>query len=125
MKQTVRLTESEFRAMIQETINEALQDEGLWNKLKTGAKTFVSNTNKGDGITGRFQNAKKNYRLQGEYENMQGLIKQLSQFIDAGEIDPNTTIAQLVGGKYNSNKFGRMTGKMNNRMSQMRRNGLN
>ena len=56
---------------------------------------------------------------------MQNLIKQLSQFIDAGQIDPNTTIAQLVGGKYNNNKFGRMTGKMNNRMSQMRNNGLN
>ena len=125
MKQTVRLTESELRAMVQETINEALQDEGIWRNLKTGAKTFLSNTNNGDGIKGRFQNARKNYKLQGEYDNLQGLIKQLSQFIDAGEIDPNMTIAQLVGGKYNNNKFGKMTGKMNNRMSQMRRNGLN
>lgn len=125
MRKTVRLTESEFRAMVEQTVNEALQDEGLWNNIKTGAKTFVSNTNKGDGIKGRFQNAKKNYKLQGEYDNMQNLIKQLSQFIDAGQIDPNTTIAQLVGGKYNNNKFGRMTGKMNNRMSQMRNNGLN
>lgn len=125
MRKTVRLTESEFRAMVEQTVNEALQDEGFWNNIKTGAKTFVSNTNKGDGIKGRFQNAKKNYKLQGEYDNMQGLIKQLSQFIDAGQIDPNTTIAQLVGGKYNNNKFGRMTGKMNNRMSQMRNNGLN
>ncbi len=125
MRKTVRLTESEFRTMVEQTVNEALQDEGLWNNIKTGAKTFVSNTNKGDGIKGRFQNAKKNYKLQGEYDNMQNLIKQLSQFIDAGQIDPNTTIAQLVGGKYNNNKFGRMTGKMNNRMSQMRNNGLN
>ena len=38
MKQTVRLTESEFRAMVQETINEALQDEGLWSNFKAGAK---------------------------------------------------------------------------------------
>lgn len=125
MKQTVRLTESEFRTMVQETINEALQDEGTWRNLKTGVKTFLSDTNKGAGIKGRFQNATKNYKLQDEYDNLQGLIKQLSQFIDAGEIDPNMTIAQLVGGKYNSNKFGKMTGKMNNRMSQMRRNGLN
>lgn len=125
MKKTVRLTESEFRAMVEQTVNEALQDEGTWNNIKTGAKTFVSNTNKGGGIKGRFQNAIKNYKLQDEYDNMQGLIKQLSQFIDAGQIDPNTTIAQLVGGKYNNNKFGRMTGKMNNRMSQMRNNGLN
>ena len=54
---------------------------------------------------------------------MQGLIKQLSQFIDAGEIDPNTTIAQLVGGKYNSNKFGRMSGMIGNRQSQISRRG--
>lgn len=38
MKQTVRLTESEFRSMVQEVINEALQDEGLWNNIKAGAK---------------------------------------------------------------------------------------
>ena len=39
MKKTVRLTESEFRNMVEETINEALQDEGLWSDLKAGAKT--------------------------------------------------------------------------------------
>lgn len=38
MKKTVRLTESEFRAMVEETVNEALQDEGLWSNLKAGAK---------------------------------------------------------------------------------------
>lgn len=124
MKQTIRLTESDFRAMVQETVNEALQDEGFFNNLKTGAKTFLSNNNNGKGITGRFQNAKKNYNLQDQYDNMNSLVQQLSKFIDDGQIDPNTTIAQLVGGKYNGNKFGKMTGKMNNKMSQMHKNGL-
>lgn len=124
MKQKVTLTESEFRQYVQNTINEALQDEGFWNNLKTGAKTFAQNASSGKGIGNAWNSAKKNYKLQGEYDDMSGLIQQLSKFIDAGQIDPQTTIAQLVGGKYNGNKFGKMTGKMNNRMSQMRNNGL-
>ena len=38
MKQTIKLTESEFRAMVQETVNKALQDEGFWSNIKAGAK---------------------------------------------------------------------------------------
>lgn len=38
MRQTIRLTESDLRAMVQETINEALQDEGFWGNLTAGAK---------------------------------------------------------------------------------------
>ena len=33
------------------------------------------------------------------------------------------TIAQLVGGKYNGNKFGRMSGMIGNRQSQISRRG--
>ena len=40
MKQTVRLTESELRAMIQETINEAMEDEGLWGGISTLGSKF-------------------------------------------------------------------------------------
>lgn len=122
--QKIVLTESELYNIIAEQVNEALQDEGFLNNFKTGAKTFFSNTNNGGGISGRWNNAKKNYQLQGEYDNFSSLIQALSKFIDDGQIDPQTTVAQLVGGKYNNNKFGKMTGKMNNRMSQMRHNGL-
>lgn len=128
MKKTIKLTESEFREMVYATVNEALEDEGLrnmWNGFKTGYKTFNSKDNSELGIRDRFQRAKSNYKLQGQYDDMNSLVQQLSKFIDAGKIDPNTTIAQLIGGKYNGNKFGRMTGKMNNRMSQMAKNGLN
>lgn len=124
MKQTVNLTEADLHRIINQCVNEALENEISINQLKTGAKTFFGGGNKGRGLKDRLQNAKKNYNLQGEYDNMQSLINQLSQFVDSGQIDPNTTIAQLVGGKYNGGKFGKMTGKMNNRMSQMRNNGL-
>ena len=40
MKQTVRLTESELRAMIQETINEAMEDEGVWGGISTLGSKF-------------------------------------------------------------------------------------
>lgn len=122
--QKIVLTESELYNMIAEQVNEALQDEGRWNNLVTGTKTFFSNTNNGGGLSGRFRNAQKNYRLQSEYDNFSSLIQALSKFIDDGEIDPQTTVAQLVGGKYTNNHFSGMTSKMNNRMSQMRKNGL-
>ena len=51
MKQTIRLTESELRGMIEMSINEALQDEGLGNQLMQGAKSFF----------GRGDMGKKNY----------------------------------------------------------------
>lgn len=125
MTQKIVLTESELYNVIAEQVNEALQDEGFWNNLKTGAKTFFSNTNNDRGISDRWNNAKKNYRLQGEYDNFSSLIQTLSKMIDDGEIDPQITVAQFVGGKYNPrSRFGTLTGKMNNRMSQMRANGL-
>lgn len=124
MAQQIKLTESELKNTIAKYINEALEDEGFWNNLKTGAKTFVSGDNKGGGMSGRWNNAKKNFNLQGEYDEMNKLIQDITKFVDAGQIDPQTTIAQLVGGKYNQGRFGKMTGKMNNRMTQMRRNGL-
>ena len=84
----------------------------------------MSDKNKPGGLKGRWDNAKKNFNLQGEYDNIQKLIDDLSKFVDAGQIDPSKTVAQLIGGKYDNNKFGSMTGKMNNRMSQMKNNGL-
>ncbi len=46
MKQTVRLTESELRAMIQETINEALEDEGVWGGIGAVGSKLVNQATK-------------------------------------------------------------------------------
>ena len=64
MKQTVRLTESEFRAMIQETINEALQDEGLWGGISTLGSKFANKAsrtaqNTGNAIGNAWNKAKQ------------------------------------------------------------------
>ena len=49
----------------------------------------------------------------------------LKQMLDARQISPDTTVAQLVGGKYNNNKFGTMTGMEANRRNQIKRRGGN
>lgn len=67
----------------------------------------------------RLQNARKNWNTQGELNGMNSLIQQLSQLLDARKIDPQTTVAQLVGDKYNNNKFGTMTGMVANRRGQI------
>ena len=43
--------------------------------------------------------------------------------LDARQISPQTTVAQLVGGKYNNNKFGTMTGMAANHRGQISRRG--
>ena len=127
MNKQIRLTESELHYIVNEAVNTILQeqmDEGVWNNLKTGAKTFFGDSTKGEtglkGVQNRWKNAKANYKTQGELDDMSGLIQQLSQLLDARKISPQTTVAQLVGGKYNSNKFGTMSGMMNNRKAQLR-----
>ena len=127
MKQTIRLTESELRQMINESINEAMMDEGWFGDKMNQAKSAVGtmfNKNGGD-FKQRFQNAKKNWGTQGELNDIGNLRKQLEDLIDKRGIDPNTTIAQLIGGKYNNNKFGTMSGMMNNRKSRIVRQGGN
>jgi hypothetical protein len=54
---------------------------------------------------------------------LNNLSQQLSQFVDNGQLDSQMTIAQLIGGKYNGGKFGRMSGMAANRMGQINRRG--
>ena len=55
--------------------------------------------------------------------NINNLAAQLSNFVEAGQLNPNMTIAQLIGGKMNGNKFGRMSGMAANRKSQIAKRG--
>ena len=47
------------------------------------------------------------------------------QLIDARQISPQTTVAQLVGGKINNNRFGTLSGIEANRRGQISRRGGN
>jgi len=105
MSQTV-LTEAKLQKIIAEAIEEVMSscdmDEGWlgdkWNQTKQAGRTFMNNKNQGFGQ--RIQNARQNWNNQGQLNNINNLIAQLSSFVDANKIDPNTTIAQLIGGKY-------------------------
>lgn len=127
------LKEEEFMALVNESvkkvINEAIQngelDEGWlgdkWSQIKTGANTL---TQSGDmSLKDRFGAAKKNWTSQGELNNINNLSAQLSKFVEAGQLNPNMTIAQLIGGKINGNKFGRMSAMAANRKSQISKRG--
>ena len=55
--------------------------------------------------------------------NLSNLRQQLEQYVEAGQLNPQMTIAQLVGGKLNNNKFGNLSAKMANRQGQISRRG--
>ena len=62
-------------------VNEEDMEEGFWDNLKTGTKTFFSNKRKGQGLRNRFQRAKQNFNNQAEYDNANELLNKIKQFI--------------------------------------------
>lgn len=80
MRKTIRLTESEFRTMVEETINEALQDEGLWNNIKAGAKNaFGSDVSRiGQAARGATNSIKRGV------QNMGSKIQQTANNVQQG-----------------------------------------
>ena len=130
MKTRIRLTEGQLNDLIRESVYNVLNEEDMeegWlsNKFKQGKQALKTAFQDSDemSIRDRWNNAKKNWSNQGELNNLNDLIQSISEFVDNGEIDPQTTIAQLIGGKYNHGRFGRMTGKAANRRNQIARLG--
>ena len=131
MKQAIRLTEGDLHRIIRESINQVLTENEMdenWfkdkaNQTKSAFNTFINGEGERNSLSDRWTRAKKNWNSQGELNGFQSLRDQLSQYLDAGQIDPQTTVAQLVGGKYNSNRFGKLTGQIANRRSQISNRG--
>lgn len=129
-KKLIRLTESDLHRIVKESVESIIaendMDEGWfgdkWNQTKSAVGTAF---NGGGNFGQRLQNAKKNWGTQGDLNNINNLRQQLIQLLDDRKISPQTTVAQLVGGKYNNNKFGTMTGMAANRMGQISRRGGN
>ena len=149
MKKVIRLTESDIHNIVMESVKRVIREndekpvlpgdpythtsqdaseeleEGWfgdkWNQTKSAVNTAFGDS--GQSFGKRFQNARKNWSTQGELNNMTNLQNQLMQMLDARQISPQTTVAQLVGGKYNNNKFGTMTGMAANRRAQISRRG--
>lgn len=125
MRQQIRLTESELQNIIEESVRrviaENMEDElnvkGTYNQVRSAGRTLF-NKESGDWKE-RLKKARKNWTSQGELNDINSLIQQLTQLIDARKIDPRITVGQLVGGKYNNNRFGKMTAIAANRRGQI------
>lgn len=115
-RKTIRLTESDLHNIVQESVMNVLMEnemeEGKVNQLKSGFSTFFNGSG---GLMDRLKRSKKNYQAQGELDDLNELRQKLEQYIDAGMIDPQITVARLIGGKYNGNRFGKLTGQIGNR----------
>lgn len=112
MKKTVRLTESEFRAMVEQTVNEALQDEGFGNQLMQGAKSFFGRgdmgkknynnrvTRSGNGglnLGKRWNAAKQNFKSQGTIDNANDFITTLKNYMQEAGLGVSNKIGELWG----------------------------
>ena len=131
MKQRIKIKESDLNRIVSESVQRVLMENEMeegwfgdkWNQTKSAASTAFGREN--GNIRQRFQNAKKNWNTQGDLNGLNNLRQQLSKLLDTKQISPNTTVAQLVGGKYNNGKFGTMSGMAANRKGQIGRRGGN
>ena len=129
-KQVIRLTEGDLHKIIEESveriISENMENEGFWNNFKTGVKTFANAPKAKGGLNlgARWDAAKKNYATQGEYDDLKDLLGKMRELVNKKQLDPNKTVAQLLGGALNNNKFGTMDAMLANRMGQMKKRGL-
>ena len=130
MRTRIRVTESQLNDIIRESVYNVLNEEDMeegWlsNKFKQGKQALKTafQDNNDISIRDRFSNARRNWANQGDLNKINDLIQQVSEFVDNGEIDPQITVAQLIGGKYNHGRFGGMTGKAANRRNQIARLG--
>lgn len=128
-RQVVRLTEEQLHNIISESVQMILseneQEEGWfgdkWNQVKSAYQTATQDN--GVDFKKRMQNVKKNWNTQGQVNNLSNLINQLTQLVQQNKIDPQITVGQLVGGKYNQGKVGKLTLMRGNRKGQISRRG--
>lgn len=126
-KQVVRLTESQLNKMIEEAVYNVLteneEDEGLWNQMKQGAKSFFGNSEnrtknsfrnttddrqaRGEwtanalnkttpiNLKGRWNAMKTGFKRQGNIDDNDTILSALQQCIDKGWGD--LSIKQIMG----------------------------
>ena len=94
MASKIKLTESDLHRIIMESIQETMEDEGLWDNIKAGAKTFMGQG--GDSITNRFKNAKANFKAQGQFDNIKDLGKNLRTYVIDNQIPAKTPVGNVL-----------------------------
>ena len=105
MKQTIRLTESELRSLIEQSINEAIEDEGFFGNIGRGLKSaFGGDVQKFKQGAARAGNA----MMQGA-RNVGNAVAQGAQ-----------NMAQGAANKYNDMKVGYKSGRQNDQLNQIK-----
>jgi hypothetical protein len=115
-KERIHLTESQLYRIIENQVREAIEDEGLWNQVKQGAKSAFGNGygnnngndrhngNGGFNFKKRWNAAKQGFQSQGEIDKIDDVINYLTPLVQSGKIDGNQTVAELIR---TSGKFGK------------------
>lgn len=109
MKEVNKISEDQLRTIISESvknvlsaINEEQLDEYQFGdfskKIGAGASTMLGRGN--GSLTQRFNNTKKNWVAQDNINGLNELLAKLQEFVDAKQINPNTTVASLIGNKF-------------------------
>ena len=112
MKQTITLTESQLRQIINESINEALEDEGLgqqiWQGMKSavgmgdmGKKNYQNRVIRSKGSDLNFKNRynafKTNFSSQREIDKANDVVNYLKNLIDKGYCNWQSTLGEVWG----------------------------
>ena len=104
-------------------------EEGFGRNLMQGAKAFIGNgeagkngnfnrTNGGLNFGKRFNAAKTNFQMTIEGDKIKDVISFLEDMVAEKKLSPDMTIAQLIGGKLNNNKYGTLYAMKDNRTSR-------
>ena len=113
MTNKIKLTESDLHRIIMESIQETMENEGLWNNIKAGAKTFMGQS--GQGVNSRFKNAKANFKAQGQFDETIDLGRKLRDYIIDNQIPAETPVSSILA---------RLFGRGGNIRKQMYKTGL-
>ena len=125
MKTQIRLTESELKQHIAQCISEALEDEGTWDRIIQGTKSFFGNgygkdnpknfrnsvadrQSRGEttanwmngkspiNLKKRWNAAKTGYQQQGIVDEVDEVTKYLNGLLKSGKITADTTVGELL-----------------------------
>jgi len=108
-------------------------NEGFISNVTQGAKSFFGNGDAGKEKSGDFRHngglnlrkrinaAKTNYQMTKEGGKINDVIQFLENLVANKQLSPQMTIAELIGGSLNNNKYGRLSAMRDNRTSRASR----
>lgn len=131
----MKITEKELHNLINECVREVLmenqQDELSIGQVKAAGSTLLGKGN--GGFFDRVGKSVQKFKTQGELEELANINNSLMKFVKNKQLDPNITISQLIGitsyqdkdgnTQYKSRGFGKLTGAIGNRKSQISKRG--